>query len=107
MLGLVGLLGNIGLFLGGQVAAKYGLKLAIIAAVVGVFAACWAAMMALVATATGLIPSSPLTTFAVQFLPSSSAISAGVGAVFTTMVTLRSLQFWRLSFGVTSKFAAS
>jgi len=106
MLGLVSLLGNLGLLFGGQIALKYGMKLALIAAVLAVFAACWAAMMLLVQSATAVIPFSPLTTFAVQFLPSSTAVSTGVGIVFTTMTTLRSLEFWRMSFGVTSKIAA-
>jgi len=107
MLGLVGLLGNIGLLLGGQIAAKYGLKLGIIAAVLAVFAACWVAMMLIITTVSGLLPASPLTGFSLQFLPSDSVVSAGVGIVFSTMVTLRSLEFWRMSFGVTSKIAAS
>lgn len=107
MLGLVSLLGNVGLLLGANIAAKYGLKVALIAAVLGVFAAIWAAMMALLGTAIALLPASPLTPFALQFLPYPSAISAGVGSILTTLVTLRSLEFWRLSWGVTAKLAAS
>lgn len=106
MLGIIGVLGNIGLLLGGQVAARFGMKVAVIAAVLAVFATIWTAAMALVSGAIALIPASPLSAFAFGLLPSSAVISAGIGLVFTTMTVLKALDWWKQSFSVAAGIAA-
>lgn len=107
MLGLVGLIGNIGTLAGGYLVAKWGLKVALIGAVVSSFTVVWVAIMAMLGAAVALMPSSPVAEFGLQFLPSSGSVSTAVSLVCTTAVGLRTWDFWLQTFGITAKIGAA
>lgn len=97
--GLTGL----GAWMAGIVAAKWGYKVALVAAVVAVYVAVWAAILALLAGLVALIPPFGFSAFLLQFFPSSAAIATAVSAYYGTLATLRSLEYWKAVTGLAAK----
>lgn len=103
MLAILQGLGALGAWAAGLVAAKWGYKIALVAAVLAVYVAVWAAMLAAISVLVAAIPSSPLPAFTVQFFPSRGAVAAAVSMYFGTMATMRSLDYWRLATGLAAR----
>ena len=103
MLGIVQALGSLGAWMAGLAAAKWGYKVALVAAVLVVYAAVWAAMLAALAALVALLPASPFGDFLLQFFPSRGAVSLSVSAYLGTMATMRSLEYWRTVTGIAAR----
>lgn len=103
MLAILNGLTGLGVWAAGLVAARWGYKVALVAAVVAVYVAVWAAMALALAALIALIPSSPFSAFLLQFFPSAAAVSVACGAYFGTMATMRSLEYWKAVTGIAAK----
>lgn len=106
MLAILQGLGSIGAWAAGLVAARWGYKVALVAAVVAVYLAVYAAIGLALAALISLIPSMPVSSFLLQFFPSRLSISVAVSAYFGTMALMRSLDYWRLVTGLAAKVGA-
>lgn len=106
MLAILQGLGSIGAWAAGLVAARWGYKVALVAAVVAVYVAVWAAIGVALASMIALIPSFPASDFLLQFFPSRSAISTACAAYFGTLALMRSLDYWRLVTGLAARVGA-
>jgi len=103
MLGLLQGLGSLGAWAASLVAARWGYKVALVAAVVSVYGAVWAAMALALAALVALMPASPFSAFLLQFFPSSAAVATACGAYFGTMATIRSLEYWKAVTGIAAR----
>jgi len=104
MLGLMQALSGLGAWAAGIVAAKWGYKVALVAAVVAVYVAVWAAMGVALVAMINLIPSFPVSSlFLLQFFPSRLSISVAASAYFGTLALMRSLDYWRLVTGLAAR----
>lgn len=102
----IGALVTLGVFLIKELAAKWGYKVALIAAVVAVYVAAWAAIgLALTAT-LALIPAHPIVEGARMFFPAKSACITAAAIFYGTMATLKSWDYFRLVAGVAAKIGA-
>lgn len=90
-----------------QIAARWGYKIAMVAAVVALHTACWAAMLALLSASKSLLPASPFTAQMMQFFPSRSVVAAGAGLYLGTVATMKWWTYLRLAFGVAAKVGAA
>jgi len=106
MLGIVQALGSLGGWFAGLVAAQWGYKVALVAAVLSVYAAVWAAMIAAVAVLVGLMPDNVFSEFLLQFFPSRTAISTAASAYFGSLATMRSLDYWKAATGLAARIAS-
>ena len=106
MLAILQGLGSLGAWAAGIVAAKWGYKVALVAAVVAVYVAVWAAMAAAFVALVALIPTFPASAFLLQFFPARSAIAVAVSAYFGTLALMRSWDYWRLVTGLAAKVGA-
>lgn len=109
MLGItnaIGALVALGVWVIKEFAAKWGYKVALIAAVVAVYSAAFAAILVLLAAAGSAIPSSPLPAFVIQFFPSSAAVASAVSLYYGTMATLRGWDYFKMVSGVAAKIAS-
>lgn len=106
MSALITWLGSLGAWFGAQVAAKWGYKIALIAAFLSTFAVMWGVSLAAIATVAAMMPDSGFVPFLLQFFPSSSAISTALTAYYGSMLARRSWDFWVLSFGIAAKMGA-
>jgi len=94
-------LSSIAVWLGAKAAAEWGLRVALIAAFLGVFATIWAATAALfVVLKSSLNWAGVFSAAAVQFFPSTSKVATAVGIYLGTLAALRSLDYWRLAISV-------
>jgi hypothetical protein len=106
MIAIITAIGNFLVYVGGYIAARWGLKVALIAAVLATYVAIWAALLAGLAAAASLMPSSGLTPFVLQFMPSSSAISFTISVYYGSMLTKRSWEYWRMLFDISAGLGA-
>lgn len=97
---------TLGVWIIKEIAAKWGYKVALVAAVVAVYVAAWAALLAALSLSLGLIPTSPLVAAAAQFLPSKTAVVSGAAFYLGTMATLKSWDYFRMVSGVAAKVAS-
>ncbi len=104
---LITWLGGLGAWFGAQVAAKWGFKVALIAAVLTTYGVIWLAFITALGLVAGLMPSSGFTPFLLQFFPSSTAIATATTAYYGSMLARRAWDFWVMSFGIASKIGAS
>lgn len=102
----IGALTALGVWIIKEIAAKWGYKVALVAAIVAVYVAAWAAIAVALSASLGLIPSMPLVAVAVQFLPSKSVVVAGAAMFLGTMATLKSWDYFRMVSGVAAKVAS-
>lgn len=86
-----------------QIAARWGYKVALVAAVVAMYTGCWVAILALLAAAKTMLPATPFTAVALQFFPSASTVTSGASLYLGTLATLKWWQYFRLAFGVAAK----
>lgn len=89
-----------------QIAARWGYKVALVAAVVAMYTACWGAVLVLLVAAKSALPSSPFSGAAMQFFPSTHAVTSGASLYLGTLATLKWWQYFRLAFGVAAKVGA-
>ena len=106
MTALITWLGSLGVWFGAQVAARWGYKVALIAAVLVTFGTMWGILLAAIAAVGSMMPDSGFTPFLLQFFPSSVAITTATTAYYGSMLARRSWDFWVLSFGIASKIGA-
>lgn len=89
-----------------SIAARWGYKVALVAAVMGIYTSAWVAMIGLLAVARHTLPSVPLTDFALQFFPGKPSISSAASMYLGTMATLKWWDYMRLAFGVAAKIGS-
>ena len=106
MSALISWLGGIGIWFGAQIAAKWGYKLALLAVVSATFLSMWAFSIAALTAVASLLPDSGFTPFLLQFFPSSSAISAATSAYYGSMLVKKSIDWWRMSFGIAASIGS-
>lgn len=107
MSALISWLGGLGAWFGAQVAAKWGFKIALIAAFFSTYALMWLAMISALGLVGNMMPSNGFTPFLLQFFPSPSAVSTAITAYYGSMLARRSWDFWVVSFGIASKMGSS
>ncbi|MHB1702046.1 MAG: hypothetical protein ACYCSN_18325 [Acidobacteriaceae bacterium] len=97
-------LGSAAAWVTGYLAAKFGYKVAVIAAVFAIYAAIWAALLGLLTGLWSLMPSG-YPADALAFFPDPSVTASAVSIYLGTLITLRSLEFWRSFLGTSSIIA--
>lgn len=96
-------LAALGVYLIKEVAAKWGYKVALVAAVVGVYTAAWFALGTALTASIALIPANPFTPLVAQFFPSKSVTISAAALYYGTMATLKSWDYFRMVAGVAAK----
>jgi hypothetical protein len=107
MAALIGVFGQFITWFGAIFAARWGIKIAVIAAITATYATMWGILIAAVALLASLIPDSGLPAFLLQFFPSSGAIATATTAYYGSMMAKRSFDFWRESFGLIARVGGS
>lgn len=107
MSALISWLGGLGLWFGAQIAAKWGFKVALIAAFLTTFGVMWGVLLAALGVLGSMMPDSGFTPFLLQFFPSSTAIATATTAYYGSMLARRSWDFWVLSFGIAARMGAA
>ena len=102
----IGALSSLGILIFKEVAARWGYKVALIAAIVAVYLAAWAAVGAALAAAFSLIPANPITPAMAQFFPAKTAVASGAAMLYGTMATLKSWDYFKMVAGVAAKIGA-
>lgn len=102
----VGALVTLGVWVIKEVAAKWGYKVALVAAVVAVYVAAFAAVVGAVSLVISGLPATPLVAGALQFLPSRGAVSSAVALYYGTMATFKGWDYFRMVSGVAAKVAS-
>ena len=100
MSALIGVFGGFITWIGAQVAAKFGFKIALIAAAVSTFLIMWAVLLGALSGVSALLPDSGFTPFLLQFFPSQPAIATAFSIFYGSMLTRTSWDFWRQSFAL-------
>ena len=85
---------------------RWGYKVALVAAVIGVYTAAWAAIGAGLIAVGSIMPAGSFTTAMAQFFPAKSAVASGAAMYFGTMATLKSWDYFRLVAGVAAKIGS-
>lgn len=107
MAALITWLGSLGVWFGAQVAAKWGYKVALIAAFLGTFSVMWGIFLTALAAVAGFMPDSGMAPFLLQFFPSQYAVTTALTVFYGSMLARRSWDHWRLAFGIASKIGAA
>ncbi|MEQ1741922.1 MAG: hypothetical protein ABL869_05405 [Candidatus Nitrotoga sp.] len=106
MAALITWLGSVGVWVGAQIAARWGFKVALIAALLSTFAIMWGIFLAALGAASSLMPDTVLVPFTLQFFPDASAVSTALTAYYGSMLARRSWDFWVFSFSTAAKMGA-
>lgn len=100
-------LGSAAAWVTGFIAARWGVKVALIGIMGAVFVSIWLALLGLLAVASHAVPSSGFPPTALAFMPSAGSVSAAVSLYLSTLIALRSLEYWRMWAGVAAVMGAS
>ncbi|CAM4988676.1 unnamed protein product [Rotaria socialis] len=109
MLGIIKALGGLtalGIFVIKEMAVRWGYKVALVAAVVSVYLAAWAAIGSALVFVALWMPSGNFTSAMAQFFPAKSAVISGAAMYFGTMATLKSWDYFRMAAGVAAKIGS-
>ena len=107
MAALITWLGSVGVWFGAQIAAKWGYKVALIAAFLSTFAVMWGIFLAALALVASAMPSSGMTPFLLQFFPSQIAVTSALTVYYGSMLARRSWDHWRMAFGIAAKIGST
>lgn len=107
MSALISIFGGIFAWFGANLAAKWGFKVALIAAFLAAAAAMWLVMLTALGAVIGLMPSHGFVPFTLQFFPSASAVSAATTAYYGSMLARKAWEFWVHTYGIASRMGAS
>ena len=100
MTALLGFFGGVVTWIGTQIAARWGFKLALIAAVTSTFLIMWGVLLAVLFGLSNLLPDSGFTPFLLQFFPSSHAIATAFTIFYGSMLSKMSWDFWIQTFSL-------
>jgi len=105
--GLIALIFKLASWVAVAAAARWGLRIGLVAAVVGAYVSAFALVLTAVAAGRSMLVAAwPGSAGVLQFVPSSSVLATGFGFYLGTLAVLKAADYWVQALGVSAKIGA-